>query len=232
MGGWVWGAVGDALRAKGARYHAPTLTGLDADNPSSGGDVDLNTHIADIVNLCGSLGNARPVLVGHSYGGLVAMGAAERIKQGVSGVVILDGYLVSPGQSAFGGYPEVQGLLAPLIGSREAGFIEPLPMAAFGIDDAQLLEALGRNLRPMPLATHTTALEYSPAVLRDIPRTYVRCSQFPIFEQTAARAAADGWRVAEIDAGHMAVVTHPARVADEILAAAEYAGRHAARTNP
>jgi pimeloyl-ACP methyl ester carboxylesterase len=182
--------------------------------------VDLDLHISEVVALCRSIGVERPLLVGHSYGALVAAGAADSLRGAVSGLVVIDGFVVEPGQSAFDAYPQVRELLSPCITREHPNYIQPLPVAAFGIRDARIESELAHKLRPMPLATHTTPLKYSPAAQRSLRRTYIRCMDFPVFAETAARVVRNGWHLAEVQAGHMAIMTHPMLIANAILVAA------------
>lgn len=221
MGGWCWRAVAEALRQRGALCHAPTLAGLGERDGPTHGPIDLDLHIAEVVEVCRSAGIERPLLVGHSYGGLVAAGAVDALRGDVSGLIVIDGFVVEPGQSAFDAYPVVRELLTPCITREHPDYIQPLPVAAFGIQDAPIESELALKLRPMPLATHTTPLKFSDAAQRGLRRTYIRCMDFPVFAETAARAVADGWHLIEIQAGHMAVMTHPTLVANSILAAAK-----------
>jgi pimeloyl-ACP methyl ester carboxylesterase len=220
MGGWCWRVVAQALRQQGALCHAPTLAGLGERDGPTPGTVDLDLHISEVVAMCRSVGAERPLLVGHSYGALVASGAADALQGKISGLIVIDGFVVEPGQSAFDAYPQVRELLTPYITPQHPDYIQPLPVAAFGIHDASIESELTLKLRPMPLATHTTPLKFSHAAQRNLRRTYVRCMDFPVFAETAARAVADGWHLVEVRAGHMAVMTHPTPVANSILAAA------------
>ena len=220
MGGWCWRAVAEALRQQGALCHAPTLTGLGERDSPSHGAVDLDLHISDVIAVCRSTGVQRPLLVGHSYGALVAAGAADALRGVVSGVVVIDGFVVEPGQSAFDAYPQVRELLSPCITREHPDYIQPLPVAAFDIRDAPIEGELALKLRPMPLATHTTPLKFSRAAQRNLRRTYIRCTDFPVFAETATRVVRNGWHLAEVQAGHMAIMTHPMLIANAILAAA------------
>ena len=218
MGGWAWRRVANLLRERGLRCCVPTLTGVGDRAHLSHATIDLDLHIRDVINTCQFDDVEHPWLVGHSYGGLVATGVAQRLAGDVSGLVILDGYVVSPGQSAFSAYPEVRELLNPYITASHPDFIQPLPVSAFDIHDEQIASELSRKLRPMPLCTHTSRLAFSELTQRQLRRTYLRCTEFPLFAATASRAAASGWSVHDIRAGHMALFTHPNRVAEAILA--------------
>ena len=57
---------------------------------SSGGYHPFAEQIATLHALLAQMGIARPVLVGHSYGGTIALAYAERYPQDVRGLVLLD----------------------------------------------------------------------------------------------------------------------------------------------
>jgi hypothetical protein len=50
-GGWCWRRVSDLLEKEGHKVFAPTLTGLGERSHLLGKDVNLDTHITDIVNV-------------------------------------------------------------------------------------------------------------------------------------------------------------------------------------
>ena len=61
--------------------------------------VNLETHILDIVNLFRWEELSEVVLCGHSYGGMVITGAADRVSDRVRSLVYLDAFLPENGQS-------------------------------------------------------------------------------------------------------------------------------------
>ena len=71
-GGWCWTRVRDRLAAGGHRVFTPTLTGVGERSHLLSRDVGLGTHIADVTNLVIWENLRDIVLVGHSYGGIVA----------------------------------------------------------------------------------------------------------------------------------------------------------------
>ena len=50
-GGWCWRRVADLLEAKGHKVFAPSLTGNGDRSHLLSKDINLDTHITDIVNL-------------------------------------------------------------------------------------------------------------------------------------------------------------------------------------
>lgn len=77
-GGWCWRRVADLLGAKGHKVYTPTLTGLGERFHLLSGMITLDTHITDIANAFEWESLQDVVLVGHSYGGFVISGVAER----------------------------------------------------------------------------------------------------------------------------------------------------------
>src|SRR3954470_22061035 len=90
LGGWAWRDVAVDLRARGHDVHPVTLTGLGERVHLARPDVDLETHIADVVNLLDFEGLEEAVLVGHSYAGIVVAGVADRRPERLDAVVYLD----------------------------------------------------------------------------------------------------------------------------------------------
>jgi len=78
LGGWVWEPTARRLRLRGHDVHPVTLTGLGERARLGGPEVDLDTHVADVVNLVRDEGLDDVVLLGHSYAGIVVTGAADR----------------------------------------------------------------------------------------------------------------------------------------------------------
>ena len=69
------------MAARGHRLIAPTLTGLGERAHLARRDIDLETHIADILGVLGMEDLSAVRLIGHSYGGMVATGVADRARR-------------------------------------------------------------------------------------------------------------------------------------------------------
>jgi pimeloyl-ACP methyl ester carboxylesterase len=100
-GGWCWKKVTPLLRKYGHDVYFPTLTGLGERSHLVSKDIDLYTHIRDVTQVleCEDLNEV--ILVGHSYGGLVIGGVAERIPERIKRLVYLDAYIPQDNKSAF-----------------------------------------------------------------------------------------------------------------------------------
>ena len=83
-GAWCWRRVARLLAARGHDVFAPTLTGVAERSHLLTPDIDLDTHILDVVNEMKWQGLTDVVLVGHSYGGMVISGVAEKMEKSIS----------------------------------------------------------------------------------------------------------------------------------------------------
>ncbi|HTO63310.1 MAG TPA: alpha/beta fold hydrolase, partial [Bradyrhizobium sp.] len=75
-GGWSWKKMRRLMRAAGHRLIAPTYTGLGERAHLANPSIDLDTHIQDVRNVITYEDLSDIVLIGHSYGGMVATGVA------------------------------------------------------------------------------------------------------------------------------------------------------------
>ena len=98
-GGWCWNRVSKLLSAKQHTVVAPTLTGLGERSHLLSPEIDLETHVLDIVNVMKWQELRDVVLVGHSYGGMVISGVAERMERSIASLVMLDAMVPASGQS-------------------------------------------------------------------------------------------------------------------------------------
>ena len=92
-GGWCWTRVARYLRARDHDVHAPSLTGLGERCHLASPEVDLETHILDVINLLEAEELTDIVLCGHSYGGMVVTGVVDRAGERIRAVVYLDAFV-------------------------------------------------------------------------------------------------------------------------------------------
>ena len=90
LGGWCWRGVARRLREEGHDVYPVTLTGLGERVHLASPEVDLDTHITDVVNLIEFEDNRGVVLLGHSYAGVVVTGVADREPERISQLEYLD----------------------------------------------------------------------------------------------------------------------------------------------
>lgn len=98
-GGWCYQRVARRLQDAGHYVYAPTLTGLGERSHLVTADVNLDTHITDVVNVLHYEDLTNVILVGHSYGGMVITGVADRALKRIGHLVFLDAAHPRNGQS-------------------------------------------------------------------------------------------------------------------------------------
>jgi pimeloyl-ACP methyl ester carboxylesterase len=220
-GGWCWRRVGDILAAAGHRVFAPTLTGLGERSHLLTPDVNLNTHIQDIVNVLAWEDLHDVVLVGHSYGGAVVNGVADRSADRIGSIVYLDAVIPKHGQSTLDVQPPERRQL--MIDKAAAGDGWTLPAFSaeyYGVSDKADQAWVDGNCTPQPFAAITQKLSLSEApATRIAKRLYILCANppLPYMRQFYDEALADGWTALEMNTGHDAMVTEPEALSEILL---------------
>ncbi|TQS42471.1 alpha/beta fold hydrolase [Cryptosporangium phraense] len=100
-GGWCFEELTRELRAEGHTVHPLTLTGVSERSHLLPGAVNLDTHVQDVTSLLDVEDIHDSVLVGHSYGGMVITGVADRAPGRVASLVYLDAMVPGPGDSCW-----------------------------------------------------------------------------------------------------------------------------------
>src|SRR5512138_600220 len=100
-GGWEWKRCGKFLSDDGHTVYRATLTGLGERMHLNSTNVDLQTHINDVVNLILFEDLHDIVLTGHSYGGMVITGVMDRVPDRIRHVVFLDAAVPEDGMSLY-----------------------------------------------------------------------------------------------------------------------------------
>ena len=208
--GWVWKKMHPLMAAAGHRLITPTYTGLGEREHLANPSIDLETHIQDMLGVIKFEQLGPFVLVGHSYGGMVATGVADRVPDRISQLVYLDAFVPKDGQALVDLTPP--GTADRMrAGARAAdGWRAPPnpipPDTSPG--DVKWIQALRM---PQPLKTFETPVHLKNGDTR-IPRTYIyakRATPEDTFRQFADRAKHEHWTYHEIDASHSAHVTAP-----------------------
>jgi pimeloyl-ACP methyl ester carboxylesterase len=220
-GGWCWAKVAPLLRAAGHAVHAPTLTGVGERAHLRSPDVDLETHIADVLGVLTYEDLSKVILTGHSYGGVVISGVADRAPERVAQLVFLDAIIPGDGDAAADVFPQFVFDEVRTVDGVELG-LWPDP-ARYGIVDPADQAWAGPRLTPHPWRSLTQPLRLQDeAALRRIPRTIVNCSdRLTSVEGVWRERLLDGERVWEIDTGHDLMISEPQRLAEMLLKVAE-----------
>jgi len=222
-GGWCYRDVARLLRSAGHEVYTPTLTGLGERAHLLRPGIDLDTHIADVVAVLHYEDLRDAIVVGHSYGGMVITGVADRAPDRVGHLVYLDSVNPRDGES-------LARLAAPLMQAARATAqvldgvelvlfpgTEPLPN--YGVTDPTAVAWMSERLTPHPFACFEQPLRLQDeAALAEIPQTQIVCTSTLASRDPARMAsAASAGRVWDVDTGHDLMITEPKAVADLLL---------------
>jgi pimeloyl-ACP methyl ester carboxylesterase len=218
-GGWCWRRVSDLLEKKGHKAFTPTMTGLGERSHLLDPNVNLATHVTDIVNVIKWEGLKDIVLVGHSYGGLVISGVADQMPDSIGSIVFLDAFVPENGDSlATKASQPVRAAIAALVEKGDTA-MKPLPAAVFRVNEKDRAWVDGK-CTPHPVATFTDKITVAGMRDRIAKKAYIRAKGYPSVPFDGAQEklkATAGWRVYEMPCGHDAMVDMPDRLTEILL---------------
>jgi pimeloyl-ACP methyl ester carboxylesterase len=214
-GAWCWRKVLPALWLAGHRAFAVSLSGVGERRHIPPETVSLAMHVEDVVAVIEAEELHGAVLVGHSYGGLVITGVAERLAARLGHLVYLDAVVPRPGECWSSGNDA-----ATRTARRQAiathGVLPPPDPASFGLHGADA-EWVRRRQTPHPGRPYDEVLDFDPGRVGSVPRTFVSCTApaLATIDPSRARVAAEtGWRVIELATGHDPMISAPGAVVD------------------
>ena len=215
-GGWCWRDIAVRLHAMGHhRVFTPCMTGLGSRSHLMSAQVGLNTHIDDVCNVIETEELQDVTLVGHSYGGMVVTGVADRLADRISNLVFLDAYTPASGQSAMQIRSAKQSAsdqaVALDVGEGEGATIAPPSAEHHGLHGDTLAWA-NRHLKPMPLACFTDPISLTGQWQGVANKVYIRASQFPAFYFDRYHdkwRSTKGWTVSRHDVHHNHMMMDP-----------------------
>ena len=196
-GAWAWGTVPELLRAAGHEVVAPDL--------SLHAGVTPGDHAAALAATVGPRPIGSVVVVGHSYGGLVAPVAAELLGDAAAALVVIDGFVIEDGESAFSVHPH------RVAGRRAEAEARGDGMWTAGDPPAFAPEWFER-LTPMPISAFEAPVVLDGRAAR-LPSWFVHCVGED-FAGQAERARARGWTVIDVESPHAFPLVHPATCAE------------------
>ncbi len=206
-GGWEHKKLAEALQADGHTVYRMTLTGQGDRSHLASPEVGLSLHIQDVVNFIEWEDLHDVVLVGHSYGGMVITGVADRVARRLKHVIYLDAFLPEDGESVYTSMgPEAAAHRRPAVN----GFIplgdqtgKPVP-----------------HVVPQSEKTFTEPIKLEhQKEARRIPTTYIltvdpgKTPEQDAFFRYYQRAKARGWKVEIMEGTHVVHLTKPAETA-------------------
>ena len=212
-GGWCWKRVRRLLQAQGHEVFTPTLTGVADRSHLLTREVNLDTHITDVTNLIVREELSDVVLCGHSYGGAVISGVADRIPDRIGALVYLDAFLLQNGKSVQDVLPAGQQL-------GKDWKVPPIPAEAFNVN-ANDRDWVNRQCTVQPLATFQQPIHLTGALEAIKNVTFILASGWgpgpflPFYEQAKIK----GWKTLAIPCGHDVMLDQPEALTEALLAA-------------
>jgi pimeloyl-ACP methyl ester carboxylesterase len=222
-GGWCYQKVARLLRKAGHEVYTPTMTGLGERRHLLGPQVDLDQHITDIVETLAYEDLSDVILAGHSYGGMVITGVADRVPERIRELVYLDAAHPLNGQSLADSAVEMMALCQQHVVVRDGvELIEwPATMSAefFGVTDPADAAWTNARLNTGLWKTYTQKLVlHDEPRVRAIPRTDIDCIPNVAHWDDARRAIAKtATRAWTIDTGHDLMISEPDKLAEMLL---------------
>ena len=234
LGGWCWKPIARLLRDQGHDAYPLTLTGLGERVHLASPQVDLETHITDVVNLIEFEDLRDVVLLGHSYAGIVVTGAADRIPERIAQFVYLDSGPVPDGLAYLDTQPpEVTQHTEREVRTHGDGWRLPMPSwdELENVHGASL-EGLGEELRELmrsravaqPFGTYTQPLRLRNA-REELPKLLITnsfalaqvkeliASEHPWFRELAGPEC----RFLELPTGHWSMFSRPDDLAELLI---------------
>jgi pimeloyl-ACP methyl ester carboxylesterase len=221
LGGWAWRDVAEPLRAAGHSVYPVTLTGLGERVHLGGPQVNLDTHIADVVNLLHYEDLHDVVLAGHSYAGTVITCVADQVPERISRLVYVDTWPLPDGVA--------QGDLGSSDGQQPEGSGRPMPSWE-ELDQGNELRGLGEAERQLmreravdhPMGTLTQPVRLKNPAREALPKTAIWSSMtvdevqemIATYPEMCSELTKPGWQVVELPTGHWPMFSRPRELAE------------------
>ena len=228
LGGWAWRDVVARLRPGGHDVYPITLTGLGERVHLARPQVDLETHITDVVNTIEWNDLDDVILAGHSYAGTVITGVADRLPDRIEQLVYVDSAPLADGMAMTDLYtPDALAALRQSVDEAGGGWRWPFPGFEKLAEDASIA-GLGESERALfaakavaqPWATYTQPLRLRPADVGDAApyrRLVIACDDIRGLVAAGvpqiAVMAAPPWHYLELETGHWPMFSASAELA-------------------
>jgi pimeloyl-ACP methyl ester carboxylesterase len=207
--GWAWKKMHPLMSKAGHRLLTPSYTGLGERAHLAHPAIDLEAHIADMLNVIKYEDLRDFVLIGHSYGGMVATGVADRARDGVKQLIYIDAFVPQDGQSLLDLNEPARARMQEAVKSGDGWRVPPNPTPPD--TSAEDIAWLSERRVHMPVKCFEQKLKLSAPLT--LPRDYIyatRITPADTFGPFAKMTKNDpAWRYHEIDASHSPNVTAP-----------------------
>ena len=195
-GGWAFKKVERLLRQKGFDVYRPQLTGQGDRVHLARPDIGLSTHIDDVVNTILYEDLRDVVLVGHSYGGMVISGVADRVPDRIGRLVYLDAMVPNDGDS----------VISLMRGGGD--FLKQMTKGDYVVPPWVKPDQPLPHDVPQSLKTFTDAIVLNNEAARKLPATYIltvdkgKDAKDDDFFPHSVRAKERGWSMLQLISDH------------------------------
>jgi pimeloyl-ACP methyl ester carboxylesterase len=222
-GGWCYDRVAAILRSQGHQVFTPTLAGLAERADMDARRINLTTHVDEIVELFERENLGDVVLCGHSYGGMVVGGVADRIPDRIANLVFLDAVVPENGKCMndyiFPGWRLLPILMAVWLFGRGYKLTPPPPAWFFKVNKADQ-PMVNQLLTAHPYATLTEKIRIGNNADRIKNHTYIYAANWgnsQIAKQYEFAKKRKDWKVFEVECGHDVMIDEPTELAEILV---------------
>jgi pimeloyl-ACP methyl ester carboxylesterase len=230
LGAWAWKDVTKLLREKGHEVFPVSLTGLGERVHLGSAETNLDTHVADVVNLIEYNELEDVYLTGHSYAGTVITKVADMIPEKIAKLIYVDTAPLPDGAALIDFYsPEQLAKFERSINENGDGWKLPLPswedldegknLLGLTAADKELIEKLAA---PQPFNAARQKVSLNNPRRKDLPKLAVWCEDssadvremlkedLPLFSELKD----ENFEFADLPTGHYPMFTRPAKFTD------------------
>jgi pimeloyl-ACP methyl ester carboxylesterase len=220
-GGWRYKQVEQILRAAGHDVYRPTYTGLGERAHLANPDIDLDTHVQDVLGVITFEEIDEFILVGHSYGGMVITCVADQLWQRIPKIVYLDAFLPENGKSLtdYAG-DEGKGMLEAVEKNGEGWKVHRPEGTIPASLTKEERERLAAFTHPQPLKTITQKVDIEGNHLKIPEKVYVLCTEnkgSPFWQFAELTRAQADWTVIDLPTHHQLLQSMPQETADILM---------------
>jgi pimeloyl-ACP methyl ester carboxylesterase len=210
-GSWAFRKVEALLRDKGFNVYRPQLTGLGERVHLSRPDIGLSTHIDDVVNMILFEDLHDIILMGHSYGGMVITGVADRVPDRIRRLIYLDAFVPNDGES-------VMSMVGP-----QANWLKNMIKGDYIVPAWVKPDQPPPKDEPQPLRTFADPIALKNKAGLKVPATYIltvesgKETKDDDFWPQSQRAKQRGWPVLQLTANHNPQWSAPEALVDMLV---------------
>lgn len=220
-GAWCWKKILPGLWSAGHRAFAVTLTGTGERAHQLAPGITLRSHVDDVAAVIEAEELHGAIVVGHSYGGMVITGLADRMPERIARLVYLDAVVPRPGECWSSTHSD-QTKAQRRESIATTGSIPPADPALFGLTGTDAAW-VARRQTPQPGGVYDDPLQFDAARVAALPRTFIDCNApaLPTIAVMRERVRQQpGWQVLDIATGHDAMISAPQELLRVLLSMA------------